>query len=64
MLRTALLVLALASGGGALWADDQGDAGNHLDPDGLAAEGDVGGHLDPNGAADTSDVGGHYDPNG
>lgn len=45
MVRTVLLVLALTFGG-ALWADDQSDAGNQLDPNGAA---DVGGQLDPNG---------------
>ena len=64
MVRTALLVLALATGGGAshlwsfLWV------GNHLDPNGAAATGDAGGHLDPDGAAATGDVGNGLDPNG
>jgi hypothetical protein len=76
MVRTALLVLALASGAGtphlgrlldlvsALWAADQADAGGHLDPAGAAATGDVGNSLDPDGAAATGDVGNGLDPNG
>ncbi len=76
MMCTALLVLALVFDGGALhpnslldllsglWAASQGDAGNHLDPDGAAATGDAGNHLDPDGAMATSDAGGYLDPNG
>lgn len=75
MFRTALLVLALATGGGVLhfdrlldlvsgfWAD-QGDAGSRYNPNGLAAPGDAGNSLDPDGAAATGDAGGHLDPNG
>jgi len=60
MLRTALLALALALGGGApyygglvhlvsaVWTV-QADAGNHFDPDGDTVTGDAGGHADPNG---------------
>lgn len=69
MVRTALLVLALAFGGGAphlasfvdlvsaIWASDQADAGNILDPNGAVS------HLDPDGAG-TSDAGNRFDPNG
>ena len=61
MVRTALLVLALAFGGGAphlgsfvgfvsvVWAADQADVGNHFDPNGAAAPSDAVAHLDPNG---------------
>jgi hypothetical protein len=69
MIRTALLVLALALGGGAFhfglldgaaWAK----AGNSFDPNGAAATGDAGNNLDPDGAAATSDAGNNLDPNG
>jgi hypothetical protein len=61
MVRTALLALALALGGGpshlgsfvdlvsALWAADQVDLGGHLDPNGSTATSDVGNHADPDG---------------
>jgi hypothetical protein len=76
MVRAALLMLALALGGGplhlgslldltsALWASDQVDAGNQLDPDGARATGDAGNILDPNGATATGDAGNQLDPNG
>jgi hypothetical protein len=70
MVRTALLVLALASGAGAPHLGSLLDlvpgfwAGNVLDPNGAAATGDAGGHLDHNGAAATGDVGNQLDPNG
>lgn len=74
MVRTTVLLLALAFAGGAphlatfvdllsaVWAADQVDAGNGADPNGAAATGDAGSGYDPNGA--TSDAGGHLDPNG
>ena len=61
MVRTALLALALALGGGpshlgsfvdlvsALWAADQVDAGGRFDPDGATATSDAGNRFDPNG---------------
>lgn len=76
MVRTALLALVLALGGGApylgslldpvptLWKADEVDAGNHADPNGAAATTDAGNSYDPNGAAATTDAGGSYDPNG
>lgn len=74
MVRTTVLLLALAFAGGAphlatlvdllsaAWAADQVDAGSHADPDGAAATGDAGSGLDPDGA--TSDAGNHLDPDG
>lgn len=58
MVRTALVVLALALFGGApyagslanmavIWAADETDAGGHADPDGLTTN--AGNHFDPNG---------------
>jgi hypothetical protein len=59
MVRTTVLLLALAFAGGAphlatfvdllsaVWAADQVDAGNGLDPDGATS--DAGNHLDPDG---------------
>jgi hypothetical protein len=59
MVRTALLALALALGGGLLdlvsnvWepgpADAMTKAGNAHDPDGAPATSDAGNGLDPNG---------------
>jgi len=61
MVRTVLLALALALGGGtlhpgsvldlvsALWTTDQVDAGGHFDPDGATTSSDAGNHLDPDG---------------
>jgi hypothetical protein len=68
MLRTTVLLLALALAGGApqlanlarlastLWAADQVDAGNHFDPNGL----DAGNGFDPDGLK----AGNGFDPNG
>lgn len=70
MIRTALLALALALGGGAfqlgLFPDGvpAAKAGSHFDPNGLAATGDAGSHADPNGAAANRDAGTNLDPNG
>lgn len=73
MVRTALVVLALALFGGApyagslanmavIWAADETDAGSHFDPDGLKTN--AGGHADPDGASAESDAGSMNDPNG
>ena len=68
MIRTALLVLALALGGGAfhfgLLDEGAAKAGGSYDPNGLAATGDAGGHMDPDGTAAHSDAGNNLDPNG
>lgn len=69
MIRTALLVLALALGGGAfhlglLDGTAAAKAGSHFDPNGLAATGDAGTNLDPDGASATSDAGNNLDPDG
>ena len=69
MIRTALLALALALGGGAfhfglLDGAAAAKAGGSYDPDGAAATGDAGGHVDPNGLAATGDAGTNLDPNG
>jgi hypothetical protein len=76
MFRTALLVLALTTGGGALhldrfldlvggfWAAGPGGVGNILDPNGAVDNGDAGGHADPDGAVDNGDVGNQLDPDG
>lgn len=75
MVRTALLALALALGGGpprlgslldlvsSLWTTDQVDAGGHADPNGVVT-GAAGNILDPDGAATTVDAGNILDPNG
>jgi hypothetical protein len=71
MVRTAVLFLSLALAGGAplaglldllsvVWAADQADAGNQLDPNGSTT--DTGNHLDPDGS--TTDAGGNLDPDG
>jgi hypothetical protein len=64
MVRTVLLALALALGGGApylgglvdlidsIWAEshyDPNGAGAHADPNGIGSESDAGGMADPNG---------------
>jgi hypothetical protein len=66
MLKTALLALALAFGGGAPHLGGlmvlMADAVAHLDPNGAMATSDAGNNLDPNGA--TSDAGNRFDPDG
>jgi len=46
MVRIILLALALLTG---IWAADQVDGGNVLDPDGATADSDGGPVLDPDG---------------
>ncbi len=72
MMRTALLVLAMALMGGAphagvllnmvsgVLAAEIMNVGGRYDPNGSTV--DVGGGYDPDGS--TVDVGGHYDPDG
>lgn len=74
MVRTLVLALALALGGGApyfggwvdllqsMWAADQVEAGNHADPNGVTTY--AGSHYDPNGSGAENDAGGMSDPNG
>ena len=74
MVRTSLLALVLALGGGApylgsfadvvhsIWAADQVDVGGQADPNGTTTN--VGNHADPNGSGAAGDVGGMNDPNG
>ncbi len=68
MIRTALLALALALGGGAfhfgLLDGTAAKAGNSYDPNGAAAHRDAGGSYDPDGASANSKAGGSADPNG
>ena len=72
MIRTALLALALALGGGAfhfgLLDGGRAKAGNSADPNGLAATGGTaakaGNSYDPNGLAANSDAGNNLDPDG
>lgn len=69
MIRTALLALALALGGGAfhfglLDGVMAAKAGSHFDPNGLAATGDAGNSYDPNGLAANADAGTNLDPDG
>jgi len=60
MLRTALLALALALGGGAPYLG--GFA--HLLSAAWTAQADAGGHFDPNGGTAGTDAGNHFDPDG
>jgi hypothetical protein len=60
MLRTALLALALALGGGAPYLGSF----VHLVSAIWTAQADAGGHTDPNGGTAAGDAGSHYDPNG
>jgi hypothetical protein len=68
MIRTALLALALALGGGAfhfgLLDGATAKAGGSYDPNGAAANSDAGTNLDPDGTAANSEAGGSADPNG
>ena len=80
MVRTALLALALALGGGGpqfgvlldlvsagrhFGPGATTKAGNHADPNGgPAATSDAGNNFDPNGATATSDAGNVLDPDG
>ena len=80
MVRTALLALALALGGGGphfgvlldlvsagghFGPGATAKAGNSADPNGgPAATSDAGGSYDPDGATATSDAGNGADPNG
>ena len=59
MLRTALLALALALGGGAPYLNFA-----HLLSAAWTAQVDAGGHFDPNGGTAGTDAGGHFDPDG
>lgn len=74
MVRTTLLALALALGGGVpwaggmadlvtvVWAADKGDAGGMADPDGVRTN--AGNHFDPNGLNPETDAGNMVDPDG